>query len=167
MSHNNKPRSKSALTYVLSALIPYTEANLKLAFVPSKFFYDLEKISKRKSKTIKNSYYQAIKRGLVELDREGIPRLTNKGLQKAKIYKPKLLKENVCLMVTFDIPESERWKRRRFRAVLREFRFSQAQKSVWISKYDFRTLLLSEIKELGLEDYIDVYEAHKLDIYKK
>lgn len=153
--------------YILSGLIPYTNANLKLAFTPSKFFYDLEKISSRKSKTIRNSYYQAIKRGLVALDPEGIPRLTKKGLQKAKFYKPKRLNKEVCLMVTFDIPESERWKRRRFRAVLREFRFSQAQKSVWISKYDFRTLLLSEIKEIGLEDYIDVYEAHRLDIYKK
>ena len=159
---NKKPRYNSALAYIISGLMPYTDANLKLVFMPSKFFNDLEKISNRKSKTIRNSYYKAIKRGLIELDSEGIPRLTERGFQKAKVYKPTLLDKKACLMVTFDIPESERWKRRRFRAVLREFRFTQAQKSVWVSNYDYKSLLLAEIKEIGLEDYVEVYEAHRL-----
>lgn len=154
----------STLNYILKALVPYSSANIKLVFKPASFFKDLEKTSKRKTQTVRNVYYQAQKQGLIKIDKNGMPRLTDKGRAKIGPYKPKLLKGSVRLMVAFDIPEIERWKRRRLRALLKELSFKQIQKSVWTTKYDYQAYVKEEIKELSLQKYVDVYEVHKLQI---
>lgn len=155
----------SATQYVLSGLIPYTEANLKLTFKPSVFFNDLEKLDQIKAgkKTLKSAYYRAIKQGLVEIDEQKIPRLTKKGLKKVKPYKPERLKGS-RLMVIFDIPEERRYKRNRLRTLLRELSFNQVQKSVWTSDYDHRQYLRAEIADMQLQEYVKVYEASQIEI---
>lgn len=151
----------STLKYILISLIPYSEPNLKLAFKPNLFFNDLEKISRRKRQTVRNTYYQALKKGFVELDDQQIPRLTEIGRAKLARYQPKKLK-NAQLMVVFDIPEAERAKRQRLRAVLREFHFEQVQKSVWVTDYDCKHYLATEIAQNKLKDHVIIYEALEL-----
>lgn len=154
----NKELPNSCLRYILEGLIPYTKANMKLTFRPHQFFNDLEKISKRKERSLRNAFYKATKQGFIEAGDDGIPRLTKKGRAAIKPYRPKILK-NAKLMVIFDIPEIASWKRRHIRLLLKELSFQQIQKSVWESEYDHREYLTAEIRNLKLENCIKVYEA--------
>ncbi|OGL31062.1 hypothetical protein A3F37_04290 [Candidatus Saccharibacteria bacterium RIFCSPHIGHO2_12_FULL_41_12] len=158
---DNLPNSTTV--YLLKALIPYSKPNLKFSFARREFFKDLAKISRKKEKSLKNAYYRMIAQGLIAIDHAGIPRLTQKGKNKAQIYEPKKLAGEAKLMITFDIPETQRYKRDRLRQILRELYFEQAQKSVWTTKYDFREYLLAEIKESNLEDYVKIYECNELN----
>ncbi|MBW3568628.1 CRISPR-associated endonuclease Cas2 [Candidatus Parcubacteria bacterium] len=155
---------RSPLHYILAGLIPYTEANVKLTFKPNQFFNDLEKLDRIKinKKAIRSTYYRAVKNGLIEFSANGKnPRLTNKGQSKLMPFSPEKL-ENSSLMVIFDIPEKDRSKRRQLRILLRELAFSQVQKSVWISTFDSREYLKSEIKQNKLENFVQVFEAHRI-----
>lgn len=153
----------STTHYVLSSLIPYTEANLKLAFKPNAFFNDLEKLDviKANKKALKTAYYRAIRQGLIEVNADRIPRLTEKGIRKTKKFRPKKLK-GARLMIIFDIPEDERFKRQRLRTLLRELSFEQIQKSVWMSEFDHREYIRAEIKDFGLEGCIELFEARTI-----
>lgn len=119
--------------YVLEAFIPYTKANLQLAYTPAIFFYELEKKCRTKQPTLKSAYYRALANGLLEIDDQGIPRLTAKGQHEVKPYTPKLLGKGSCLLVVFDIEESERFKRTHLRTLLRELSFKKVQRSVWMT----------------------------------
>ena len=154
---------RSSTHYILSGLIPYSEANLKLAFKPNAFFNDLEKLGEIKANkaALKTAYYRAIKQGLVVIDGGGIPRLTDKGLRQTKKYQPQKLK-NATLMIVFDIPEAEKAKRQRLRLLLRELSFQQIQKSVWMSEFDHREYIRAEIKDFGLETYVELFEARPI-----
>jgi DNA-binding transcriptional regulator PaaX len=151
----------STLEYILWALVPYSEPNLKLAFKPNLFFNDLERISRRKQQTLRNTYYKALNHGLVEIDSDKTPRLTTKGNFQLKRFRPQKLK-NAELMVIFDIPESQRHLRRRLRAILNEFKFKLVQKSVWVSRYDCQEYLKLELKQYNLEPHVFLYEASRL-----
>ncbi len=162
MGNNDRLAKKyrSSTHYVLAGLIPYTEANLKLSFKPSAFLRDLEKLDHitMNKKALEGAYYRAIRRGLIKLDPRGIPRLTDKGIQKVRPYRPQKLKDSK-LLVLFDIPEAERFKRTHLRLLLKELAFTQVQKSVWMSDKDHRQYLKSEIREHSLQDYVAIFEA--------
>ena len=157
---------KSSTHYILSGLIPYTEANLKLSFTPNRFFNDLEKLDQIKlsKNSIKTNYYRLINKGFIEIDETGIPRLTKKGRASIQKYQPKKLSKNARLLIIFDIPENQKYKRDRLRMLLRELSFKPVQKSVWGSEYDYRDYLSAEIKDYALEDYVVLYESVKLKI---
>lgn len=162
-SHKELP--ESALKYILEAFIPYTDANIKLAFKPAWFFRDLERIDRNrryKKETLKKAYYKAVKANLIELDDKGVPRLTTKGQVYLKPFRPKRLKGSK-LMVIFDIPEVQRSKRNHLRLLLVELKFKQVQKSVWVSDYDSREYLQEEIRVYKLAQYVEIYEAKKLN----
>lgn len=155
---------RSSLHYMLAALVPYTEANIKLSFKPNAFFNDLEKLDQIKlnKNAIKTTYYRAIKNGYIAVDQDKkLPILTSKGHEKLMPFKPKKLKDS-SLMVIFDIPEKERAKRRNLRLLLRELAFKQIQKSVWVSKFDSRKYLELELKKNHLGRYVQIYEAKKI-----
>jgi DNA-binding transcriptional regulator PaaX len=152
------------MRFVLEAFVPYTKSNLLLAFKPSLFFYELEKKTGRKRRSLESAYYRLIKKGLIEMDDNKIPRLTERGRQKVRVYEPERLKFGAHLMVIFDIPEEERYKRRRLRLLLRELSFRQIQKSVWETDYDHREYLRAEIAEMNLQEYVRVYEVAPVEI---
>lgn len=154
---------RSATHYILSGLIPYTEANLKLAFKPSLFFNDLEKLGEVKAsrKTLENAYYRSIKNRLININSKGTPALTDKGYKKLKPFKPIELK-NSHLMVIFDIPEEIRHKRRKLRYILRQLEFRQVQKSVWVTKLDVRKYLRTKINLYSLSPYVKIYEVSEI-----
>ncbi len=150
--------------YLLQAFIPFTDANVRLSFKPSSFFYELEKKGRVKERSLRSAYYRAQQNGLLEIDQDGIPRLTAKGRAAAKVYTSSKLPKATRLLVIFDIPESERSKRDHLRSLLRELSFVKIQQSVWASKYDHREYIAAEIAEYDLEKYVAVYEAARLTI---
>ncbi len=159
---NDLSKSTTTVQYILAALVPYTEANLKLVFKPSRFFADLEKISKRNNQTIKNAYYQLVKDGYVA-NGGAVPALTAKGARKLRLYQPELL-DGAELFVIFDVPEQLKAKRQHLRLLLKELKFRQIQKSVWASPYDHREYFMSEVNRLDIQEYVLVYEARPVTV---
>ena len=72
------------------------------------------------------------------------------------------LAKNVQLMVIFDIPEDDARVRRRLRLLLNEWQFTQVQKSVWVSDFDYETVLVQAVKELGLEKCVQIFECARM-----
>lgn len=155
---------KSSLRYVLEGLTPYTKANIKLTFSPNSFFNELEKFENGRYKraTLKQAYYKARRRHLIVADENGNPILSDKARQQLKEFKPKKLK-GASVMVIFDIPEGESTKRSWFRRLLRELKFEQVQKSVWMSQYDCFEIISAGIIEHRLESYVRIFEARPIE----
>lgn len=159
-------RPQSTLHYVLSGLIPFTEANLNLTFRPHSFFNELERISKQSAahSSFRAAYYRALKNKLIEIDADGIPRLTPNGQKRLRLYQPKTLDRGAKLLLIFDIPEIHKKKRDRLRSILREYKFEQIQKSVWQTEYDVLGYLKEEIYQSQLEEYVILYESSRVSI---
>ncbi len=159
-----KAKNISTLQYILEGLIPYTDANFKLAYKPSLFFNELERLSHNRtgrninSNTLSIAYFRAKKRGYITERANGTPKLSDLGKQKLSIFKPKKL-IGAKLLLVFDIQESFKAKRNEFRRILRVLKFNQVQKSVWVSEYDSRDYLNQEIERLKIKSCVIVYEA--------
>lgn len=149
---------KTALEYVISGLIPYTKENMLLSFKPNKFFYELEKISRYKERTLRSAMARAQENGYIIREKELI-KITEEGLRKIQPFRPKRLKKNVLLMIIFDIPEDRKIARQRLRRLLRRWKFTQTQKSVWTSHYDYKDPLRKFIKTLDVEKFVELFEA--------
>ncbi|MEX0748735.1 MAG: CRISPR-associated endonuclease Cas2 [Candidatus Saccharimonadales bacterium] len=155
-------RLSPSTAYILKALIPYTRPNLLLSFTPNKFFNELEKHSKYKKKTLQSAYYRSVKSGLIELDLQRRPSLTKEGRRQLQAGEPAKLKDGRYLVVAFDIPETDRHKRRFIRTLLRELGFEQVQKSVWVSRYRYGQYLKQECRASDLEKYVRIFVARIL-----
>lgn len=154
---------KSALTYVLLALIPYSRENAKLVFAPNKFFYDLAQISKKKENTLRSAYQRAEIRGFIEQDKiSKSPKLTMHGYRELVPFVSKKLDKKGSLMVIFDIPENLSSSRRRLRVLLKTWGFEQIQRSVWVTSFDYVRSLKEVIEELELTPYVELYECARL-----
>ncbi len=154
----------SALRYVLEALIPYTQANIKLAFKPSEFFNDLEHIDRKKQysrSSLRRAYHQAKRAGYIDTSGK-TPTISAGARRMLEPYQPTRL-ESARLIVMFDIPEIHKTQRDKFRQLLRELRFDQVQKSVWSSEFDSRDIIRQAVVDLGIADYTVVYEAVPLN----
>lgn len=156
-------KKSSALVYILKALIPYSRQNIALSYKPAKFFADIEKASGYSKPTLNETLRRAGKKGLVE-QIEGQYKLTNDGEKTVKLYFPKVLKNNVELMVIFDIPEKQSNARQQLRSFLKKCKFQQTQKSVWVTKYDYIEALKDLIDELNLKEQVLLYEASHITI---
>ena len=117
-----------------------------------------------KSSTLYKSINQLLKKGYIEKHKKGrkiLFKLTKQGNDKAILLK--ILNDTVWdgfwRIVIFDIPEKKRRIRYALRAKLREWQFEQLQKSVWVSKKDVVNELKSFIKEIGIKDWVKVFEA--------
>ena len=154
-------KEDSPLLYVLKALVPYTSANLNLAYKPNKFFNELEKLSSKNQKSLKTAYNRAVDKGLIELDNNDNPKLTEKGIRSLAPFEAKYIKGSK-LLVIFDIPEADRWQRDRLRSTLREFKFKQIQRSVWVTDVDCIKYIKEELKYLKLHDEVKVFESKEL-----
>lgn len=148
------------LFYVLKGLIPYTRENMLLSFRPGRYFDELEEVSGYPKQTIKTAYYRAKKSGYIEKGTSS--RLTNLGNQKLQPFLAKKLRGGGKLMVIFDIPREHNGLRRQFRALLKEWGFIKIQQSVWATSFDHVESVRTAVDELGLQDYVQLYEAAKL-----
>ena len=158
----HKPRKESAKIFILKSLIPYTEANLMLAFKPSLFFNELEKISRHKRRALEAAMREAKRQKLIELKNKQnqiIIRLTEIGQKTVRPFVAEKLGNSAKLMIIFDIPEDMSLVRARLRRVLRSWNFAQVQKSVWITSYDHKQSVDELVKELGIGPYTQLYEC--------
>lgn len=64
-------------------------------------------------------------------------------------------------IVVFDIPEQKRLIRNLFRRNLKKWGFKPLQKSVWISKKNVTDKLFNYIKDLGVEQWVWIFESEK------
>lgn len=116
--------------------------------------------------------YQALKdlreKGYIEItkDEEGkiLVKLTESGKEKVLIQK---LLENKrwdkkWRIVIWDIPEKHRKLRDLLRRKLKEWEFTQWQKSVWVSKKDIIQPLKRFLNEVGLSQWVKVILAEDI-----
>lgn len=148
----------SSISYVLEALIPFTDANLKLTFRPNAFFNELENRGRMSAASARNAYYEAKRRQLIRFD-DQIPRLSEKALALLDNKPPAALAADKRCMVIFDIPEDYANKRRQLRTLLKELKFTQEQRSVWVSNADHSPIVLELIRELSLQPYVKIFIA--------
>lgn len=154
-------RERSALVYVLIALIPYSKPNLLLSYKPGLFYRELEKISRYKESALRAAYARAREQKLVEHNKNLI-QLTAKGRRKIAGFVAERLEGNAHLMIIFDIPEDKSAKRRKLRKILKEWQVKQVQKSVWAADRDYREELEELIAEMELFEYVQLYECARL-----
>ena len=152
-------KPQTPLIFILKSLIPYSRENLLLGLSPNRYFNELEKLSGYKRRTLQQAAWRAEQQGLIEKQRNRTLKLTELGERRVKPYFAEKLGSGAQLMVAFDIPEKEALARRQLRNLLKKWKFEQVQKSVWITGYDFRSLLGEAVKELEIEDYVRVYEC--------
>ena len=160
MSINDKNKKQSATILVLKALIPYTSQNLKLTYNPATFFNELEQSSGYSRRTLVQSFARAKKQRLITID--DTPRLTTKGRLQVQPFIARQLRDGGELMVIFDVPVDFNAQRRKFRTLLKYLNFTQVQQSVWTSPNDHTQVLKEAITELGLGDWIYIYEAARI-----
>lgn len=103
----------------------------------------------RPSKKNSQSGYQLTEQGQILARRERII-----------CTKKKLARGMLCL-VSFDIPERERFARRTVRELLKEAEFKQYHASLWGTRCDVFSLLRELIHLLHIEEWIFVFEAKK------
>lgn len=154
-------RERSALVYLLVALIPYSKPNLLLTYKPRQFFWELEKASRYKKSTFQTAYSRGLKHGLIELH-DNLPRISAKGLRKITPFIAQRLSSGARLMIIFDIPEDQFASRRKFRNILKMWQVEQVQRSVWITDRDYREELLEVIQELQLDNCVELHESARL-----
>jgi DNA-binding transcriptional regulator PaaX len=65
------------------------------------------------------------------------------------------------VIATFDIPETERWKRDWLRMALRNLGFRMVQQSVLIGKVKIPQEFLDDLKKLRLVKYIEIFGVNK------
>jgi len=162
MYNSHKPRKESAKIFILKSLIPYTEANMMLAFKPGLFFSELEKISRHKRRALEVAMREAERQKLIELkvkQDQNIVRLTELGQKVVRPFVAKRLGNDAKLMIIFDVPEDMAYARARLRRVLRSWNFKPTQKSVWITSYDHKQSVNELVKELDIESYTQLFEC--------
>lgn len=123
-----------------------------------------------------NLLYRLQKDGLIEKNKNSHKKsywlITKKGKEKFKKLKelkekiiPKrdypIEKENNLKIVIFDIPEEYRKKRDWLRESLIRLKFSMLQKSVWIGKNKLPQEFLTDLKELEILPYIEIFSVNK------
>lgn len=153
---------KTAREFILRGLfLPFSRQNILLAYKPSQFFYELSRVSGYPEKTLRTTMGRARKDGLIIMQ-DKVPKLTEKGMKKARPFAAKKLGKDARLLVVFDIPESRSAMRQEFRLLLKQLDFTYVQQSVWVTEYDHRAILKEAIKEFDLKDCVIVYEAARL-----
>jgi DNA-binding transcriptional regulator PaaX len=91
--------------------------------------------------------------------------LTEKGytnMLAQKMSSAPLHDNNIYTIVIFDIPETQRAARLRFRQLLKQGGFTLLQQSVWVSKRDSYSIVVAFVKRLKLKRWVNVYHATDL-----
>ncbi len=148
-----------------------------MAFRPYRLVYGYypKEVSRKSAAVV---IHRFMKKGLIEkelVEEEICIKLTELGLKKLqekrqKGKEKKLLKlkigdvqwDGIWRVVVFDIPEQNKKIRSVLRETLRVLEFKPLQKSVWISKNNFTKDLRGWARELGMSDFIRIFETKDL-----
>lgn len=153
------------------------ESLCDMAFRPYRLFYGrFPKEVNRRSAAV--AIHRFMKKGLIEkelVEEEICIKLTELGLKKLqekqqKEKEKKLLKlkiddvkwDGIWRVVVFDIPEQNKKIRSVLRETLRVLEFKPLQKSVWISKNNFTKDIKVWVRELGMSEFIRIFETKDL-----
>ena len=142
-----KPRSaivKDVLYWLLMTGAVYLAASSP--YFARNLWREYERWKKYPKKRVSDTFYNLKKQGLIEIKKQGSQiyiNLTEEGKKKAsflqindlRINQPKRW-DRKWRLVIFDIAQLKKVYREAFRGKLKELRFSQLQKSVWIHPYD-------------------------------
>ena len=153
-----RARKGEALRYVLEAIVPLTEANLKFTFQPSAFFRELDRKGRITAETARTTYYRAKNQGLI-IVRGSEVALSRTAIRMLGIIPVETLNPGEYVLVSFDVPEEYAFKRRQLRSLLKELKFVQQQKSVWVSRLDYGDMIWELVRDLGLHEYVRIYRA--------
>jgi DNA-binding transcriptional regulator PaaX len=154
-------KKMSTKKFLLLAIVPYSQPGLMLAYKPSLFFNELERLSGTSSATFRVAFSRAKQSGLITQNNNNIS-LSLRARQIVQPFVAQKLPRGV-LVVMFDIPEDLANKRQQLRLLLKELRFKQIQKSVWSSDMDYREIMIDTIDGLSIQDYVMLYEAARID----
>jgi len=134
------------------------------------------KEQKRRKRFFSLLLYRLKKEGLVvKTETKGgiMWRITAKGENALKTYDEHFTtsalppEDGRIRLVSFDVPENERWKRDRLREVLVLCGYSLLHQSLWIGKRPLSQDTLKLIKTLKLLNYIHIFEISKKGTIKK
>lgn len=98
--------------------------------------------------------------GLKEIERRK-QKIKINGLRELKIADQNEW-DGIWRVVVFDIPEKNKKVRNALRQTLKMLEFYQLQKSVWASKRNFTKEIRKWARELGLSEYIMVFETKEI-----
>lgn len=103
----------------------------------------------------------------IERDKRAVM-LTPKGFEKSlKINferkDRKKRRDNKWQMIIWDIPETYKKTRNRFRAALKLLNYQQLQQSVWICPYDVSRETEKMIRLYGIEDYVRMFLISEIE----
>ncbi|MEW6617220.1 MAG: CRISPR-associated endonuclease Cas2 [Patescibacteria group bacterium] len=103
----------------------------------------------------KKTHFILTEKGKKKIKKE----VLEKNLPNKHNYEKK--KSEKYIIVIFDVPEVEKRKRKWLRETLQYLGFSMAQKSVWVGNIKLPEEFIKDIFELGLGEYVDIFEAVK------
>jgi DNA-binding transcriptional regulator PaaX len=88
--------------------------------------------------------------------------LTAKGMGTTLAYRLRQAKPDAAgfsTVVIFDIPVAQNWARKQFRLLLKQGGFTKLQQSVWVSRADTYDMVTAFIKQIKLQQWVNVFRA--------
>lgn len=128
---------------------------------------------KMREKRLQNFLSQMKHDGLIESE-DGKLVVSRKGKQKILKLKNQLparhyqtQDQKYFTIVSFDIPEKFRRKRDWLREVVRNLDYTMIHKSVWIGHTEIPRVLIQNLEDLKILEYIEIFEISKSGSLKK
>ena len=168
---NNKKHNNSFIVEVLDFLLSVPESYY-LSFSKKDFYNIFNGLPADKKLTCSNIariFNQLRKTGYikVETNKEGNTsvRFTNKSrLVLVDKYALRLTSSDVYYFISFDIPESLRLNRDRFRRIIKKLGFIQIQKSLWVNNKDAGDFIEAAATEYKVNDFIVYISSNNTNI---
>jgi DNA-binding transcriptional regulator PaaX len=139
------------------------------------FLISKENTSYQNTKLLSRRVYQTLhylnSNGMVKISGNGQIALTRAGAQRLARLGPAIeIKKNKVWdkffrIVAFDIPLAHRKKAEAFRRMLKELKFLQLQRSLWVYPYECEREIMQIAHHHGLEAYITIMVVEKISNY--
>jgi DNA-binding transcriptional regulator PaaX len=150
----------------------YKKMRRKISGTSAVYESKKEKIRKEKQ-TVYSTLSELKKQGLVEKNTNGWT-LTKLGNKKKSFLRARFGKNNYeekkidgVVIVIFDVPEKERWKRDWLRSALNNMGFELLQGSVWIGSKKISSNFLGDLKLLNIAPYVEIFSVNKKGTLEK
>ncbi|OGY60063.1 MAG: CRISPR-associated endonuclease Cas2 [Candidatus Colwellbacteria bacterium RIFCSPLOWO2_01_FULL_48_10] len=78
-----------------------------------------------------------------------------------------IVKAGEVTIIIFDIPEDSSHKRQWLRSALKNLKFFMLQRSVWVGRVRIPAEFLEDIKNLNLQDYVQIISLDKLNSFTR
>jgi DNA-binding transcriptional regulator PaaX len=133
----------------------------------------IKRSQEKEKKRVWNMVYWLKKQGFIRTSADKrLISITSKGRIKKQQIKNTLAfqkpisgyekeKSTDTIIICFDVPEKEKHKRDWLRAVISNLGFNMLQKSVWIGKIKIPAELLSDLQQLKLLNYVEIFAISK------